>query len=92
MDVVVIPVAAIQYSAFVVFGVIITTGTSVNVTGKPPERSDVTKYIPFFHSVPTYVFQEKRRQHSHIPFACFTTAHPPITSILPIRKETLLLL
>lgn len=92
MDVFVIFVAPIQYSEFVLFGVITTTGTSVNVTGKPPSRFDVEKYIPFFHSVPAYVFQEKRRQHSHIPFACFTTAHSPITSILPIKKETLLLL
>ena len=82
MDVVVIPVAAIQYSAFVVFGVIITTGTSVNVTGKPPARSDVVKYIPFFHSVPRYVFQEKRLQHSHFPLACFITVQSLMISIL----------
>lgn len=91
MDVVVIPVAAIQYSAFVVFGVIITTGTSVNVTGKPPSRSDVAKYIPFFHSVLRYVFQEKRRQHSHFPLACFMTVQPSITSILLFNSLLLLL-
>ena len=87
MDVVVIPVAAIQYSAFVVFGAISTTGVSINVTGNPPSRSDVAKYIPFFHNVPRYVFQEKRRQHSHFPLACFITVQPSIISILLFNSE-----